>query len=278
MQFSARHIHRIAASYLSSLLCLWLLTASAQTTPLGPEAADTARLEDERILLFEPPSTHTIEAEFRERTATIVVGVPFCGIAVLESTLILESRSPKPFVKTTRLRRCRDGVGRMREEQLLDGREPNQYDEIKITDPVTESRHVLRVKDGSLVAVSYVEPKRVQPPFDPPAPIEGSLRRFLTEFGGDAIRAPGRMTSRTVPLGRKIVQGVRAVGTRLEYRVPGKGRPIRIDSEQWFSRELGLVIESRMNVAVSSELGLATTYRLQVELGEPDAALFAVPP
>jgi hypothetical protein len=70
---------------------------------------------------------------------------------------------------------------------------------------------------------------------------------------------------------------VSAVGERHTYTVPGKDTQIRIESEQWFSPELGVVVMNAMSVWVSPKANMKVTYRLQITRGEPDPALFRVP-
>ena len=84
------------------------------------------------------------------------------------------------------------------------------------------------------------------------------------------------MVAETRPLGKKSFDGVSAVGERRRYTVPGKDAPIRIESEQWFSPELGVVVMNAMSVWVSPKANMKVIYRLQITRGEPDPELFRV--
>jgi hypothetical protein len=54
----------------------------------------------------------------------------------------------------------------------------------------------------------------------------------------------------------------------------GNQRPITVSAEQWFSRELGVIVASTQH----SSIGVETTYRLQqIVQSEPDPALFVIP-
>jgi hypothetical protein len=57
----------------------------------------------------------------------------------------------------------------------------------------------------------------------------------------------------------------------------GKDAQIRIESDQWFSAELGVVVMNAMRVWVSPKANMKVTYRLQIVRGEPDPAQFRVP-
>ena len=79
-------------------------------------------------------------------------------------------------------------------------------------------------------------------------------------------------------LGRQMVEGVEADGTRVTITIPageiGNERPIQIVSEQWYSAELGALLLSRHSDPRSGE----TTYRLtNINRVEPTKSLFEVP-
>ena len=80
------------------------------------------------------------------------------------------------------------------------------------------------------------------------------------------------------PLGEKTIRGIKTVGVRVKHILAvgsvGNERPITITIDQWFSPQLGVVIESSSR----SSTGHENLYRLeQIELGEPDATLFQIP-
>jgi hypothetical protein len=80
-------------------------------------------------------------------------------------------------------------------------------------------------------------------------------------------------------LGRQIIEGVEAEGTRTTVTIPvgeiGNERPIQIVSERWYSPELQLVVMTRHSDPRSGE----TTYKLtNINRAEPAKTLFEVPP
>jgi hypothetical protein len=83
----------------------------------------------------------------------------------------------------------------------------------------------------------------------------------------------------TEKLGKQMIEGVEAEGTRTTRTIPageiGNDRPIEIVSERWYSPELQLVVMTRHSDPRSGE----TTYKLtNINRIEPAKSLFEVPP
>lgn len=79
-------------------------------------------------------------------------------------------------------------------------------------------------------------------------------------------------------LGKQMIEGVEAEGTRTTITIPageiGNERPIEIVSERWYSPELQLVVMTRNNDPRSGEM----TYKLtNINRSEPAKSLFEVP-
>jgi hypothetical protein len=79
-------------------------------------------------------------------------------------------------------------------------------------------------------------------------------------------------------LGKQLVEGVEAEGTRTTITIPageiGNERPIEIVNERWYSPELQLVVMTRVSDPRSGE----TTYKLtNISRLEPARSLFEVP-
>jgi hypothetical protein len=79
-------------------------------------------------------------------------------------------------------------------------------------------------------------------------------------------------------LGKQLVEGVEAEGTRTTVTIPageiGNERPIEIVSERWYSPELQLVVMTRHSDPRMGE----TTYKLtNINRSEPAKSLFEVP-
>jgi hypothetical protein len=84
--------------------------------------------------------------------------------------------------------------------------------------------------------------------------------------------------TKTEQLGKRMIEGVEAEGTRTTMTIPansvGNDLPIEVVSESWFSPELKTVVMSTRKDPRFGE----TTFRLRnVRLGAPLASLFEVP-
>ncbi|MGE5360137.1 MAG: hypothetical protein ACM3NQ_14065 [Bacteroidales bacterium] len=79
-------------------------------------------------------------------------------------------------------------------------------------------------------------------------------------------------------LGEQTIEGVLATGTRTTTVIPagtiGNDQPIRVVSEEWISKDLGILVLTRHSDPRTGE----TTYRVtNVNRAEPDPTLFQVP-
>lgn len=197
------------------------------------------------------------EMRFGDRT---VKGSPYSAQFSTESTQILADG--------TRITRSSSGLvyrnaeGRTRREHKLGSLgpipiegEPKQL--IFINDPVGGAHYVLDVQDHSARKLPF----RDSPPAGPPAEFEGSPDPVKTES-----------------LGKQVIEGVEAEGTRSTITIPvgriGNDRPLKIVSERWFSPELQIVVLSKHNDPFSGE----NVYRLStINRDEPPLTLFEVP-
>jgi TonB family protein len=108
-------------------------------------------------------------------------------------------------------------------------------------------------------------------------PVAGGNVIMRTTVGGDQKELP-RFAGAQESLGKQLVEGVEAEGTRTTVTIPagamGNERPLQIVSERWYSAELQTVIMTRHSDPRFGE----TTYRLtNISRGEPDHSLFEVP-
>ena len=90
--------------------------------------------------------------------------------------------------------------------------------------------------------------------------------------------APGAKDGVEEQLGKQMIEGVEAEGTRTTITIPageiGNERPIEIVSERWYSPELQLTVMSRHSDPRTGE----TTYKLtNINRAEPAKSLFEVP-
>ena len=91
-------------------------------------------------------------------------------------------------------------------------------------------------------------------------------------------RAQADGETKTESLGKQLIEGVEAEGTRMTVTIPagkiGNDRPLEIISERWESPELQVVVLSKHIDPFAGE----TTYRLtNLKRAEQPAALFEVP-
>ncbi len=96
----------------------------------------------------------------------------------------------------------------------------------------------------------------------------------MTEF----YRHPSSADTKKESLGKQMMEGVEAEGTRTIATIPagtlGNEQPIQIVSERWYSPELQTVVMTRHSDPRVGE----TTFRLtNINRGEPARSLFEVP-
>jgi TonB family protein len=121
----------------------------------------------------------------------------------------------------------------------------------------------------------------------PGMPAEGSVRVFERSVtppppgeGGMVFQwqGPREDNARNESLGKQVIEGVEAEGTRKTVEIPageiGNERPIEIVFERWYSPELQVVVMTRHSDPRFGE----TTYRLvNINRSEPARELFEVP-
>ena len=86
------------------------------------------------------------------------------------------------------------------------------------------------------------------------------------------------MSPQPVKLGERKVNGETAAGSRVEATIPagaiGNAQPINMSAEQWYGKELQVVVEATYRDPRTGE----TRYKLSdIHRTEPDARLFRVP-
>ena len=99
-----------------------------------------------------------------------------------------------------------------------------------------------------------------------------SLVRPLGRFGVNA-------ETKNESLGSQMIEGVEAEGTRITHTIPagamGNERPIEATYERWYSKELQLDVLIK---SVDPRSGESTQQMTKISRGEPDPALFEIPP
>jgi hypothetical protein len=272
----------IPSGYTTGALNEWMI-APSKPAPTPPPS-ERASADPSATLAAIDPYAPT----FRTYERANVVGAPYSGVGVTKSVRTLPDGNR--IVVTYSQRYFRDGQGRTRTEREMPDRasgERKQYQMVEVHDPVAGRRFVLfperRGVSMGLDSDRKWGPPRLQPPLPgpdpesllpyPPIGLGNNLDMVLLQSAYAADVATQRTS-----LGEKLIDGVRAIGTRAERRIPasktGHERPVEIRTEAWFSTDLGVVIR----ITHRNSLGLDTSYQLeQLLLTEPDPALFQVP-
>lgn len=233
----------------------------------------------------------------------VVKGAPYSAQAVTETTRTLGDGNRISRKNTSSV--YRDGEGRTRRDQELGAigpwataEDPRQT--VFINDPVAGVNYIL---DPRTKTARKMAPLRIRMPH-PDAPAEGGARvefRIEREVVSapapgaphripgppplpgaphveDIHVTPGKLKGTTESLGKQVIEGVEAEGTRTTQTIPagaiGNEQPIQIVWEKWYSPELQMVIMSRHSDPLVGE----TTYKLtNIIRGEPARTLFEVP-
>jgi hypothetical protein len=191
----------------------------------------------------------------------VVKGMPYSATAITETVQTLADGARITHKKTDTL--YRDGEGRTRREQTFDRIGPFQVE--------GEPRQIVFINDV-VAGVNFVlDPNRGSarkiPSFDRPSP------RFMPPRPGG-----GGGERKTESLGKQMIEGIEAEGTRTTTTIPtgrvGNDRPLEIVSERWESPALQIVVLSKHKDPFAGE----TIYRLtNISRGEPARALFEIP-
>ena len=295
---------------LTGILATATLLSLATVVAAQHPAPDGVRVMRERVFQgpegAPPPDRNVVFVASESFTGKIVKGAPYSGEAVTETiqTLSDGNRIVNKFTNSV----FRDSEGRTRREQSLkglgvlgSGDEPLQT--IFIHDPVAGVTYSL---DSKSRVAHQSRPFRFEFSKTPGAittaqsqTFEFKLREGGAAAGGNVIMAApplaagpeggvgGTWVFRTSKadanavkeqLGKQIVEGVEAEGTRTTMTIPageiGNERPIEIVSERWYSPELQLVVMTRHSDPRFGE----TTYKLtNINRTEPAKTLFEVP-
>jgi hypothetical protein len=260
-----------------------------------------------------PPGADFVFIASENFGGKVVKGAPYSAEAVTESVQTLGDGNRIVNKFTSQI--YRDSEGRTRREQTLKalgavgtGEEPLQT--IFINDPVAgisysldtrshvahksmpfnfrimksgkpgENQFEFRAAQGAGATSNVIVTTQVAPGQRLPPPGVGEHFELRTEgTAGFAIRtkpAPGNEAKED--LGKQMIEGVEAQGTRTTITIPageiGNERAIEIVSERWYSPELQLVVMTRHSDPRSGE----TTYKLtNINRTEPAKSLFEVP-
>ncbi len=217
----------------------------------------------------------------------LVKGAPYSAETITETTQTLADGNRIARKNTSLL--YRDSEGRTRRELSLGTLGPwaasgESRRLISINDPVAGVHYAL--DPGSKTARKMTLPKGAMAGAAfaveaLPAPPGGEGLHTIVE--DVVVKARSRRgekdpNTRTESLGKRMIEGVQAEGTRTTRTIAagdvGNDRSIDIVSERWFSPDLQTVVMSRRSDPRSGE----TVYRLTgINRTEPPASLFEVP-
>ncbi len=234
----------------------------------------------------------------------VTTGAPYSADTVSEFVQMLPDGNR--ISRRTVSRVYRDSQGRTRTEELqtngpMLGSSVTQV--ITITDPVAGTTYMLYPETRTAVQNNTVIVKAFNPPPDgtyvttsdatvvldkkveaeKKAAEAAHLTFSYSAAPGAAANTfyysleSGKNTTRE-DLGEQTIEGVLATGTRTTAVIPagaiGNDQPIRVVSEEWTSKDLGILMLTRHSDPRSGE----TTYRVtNVNRAEPDPALFQLP-
>ena len=202
---------------------------------------------------FPPPAF--VPAPFEPR----VEGLPYRAESVIE--FVGDKSGGRLSARRTTGLVARDAAGRTRREDAMG---PEEVRIIAIDDPVANVRYVVFPERAE--GREFTHPRRERGP--------GPMgERFHARRGAEGV--PGMKTE---SLGMQVIAGFDAEGTRDTITLPagahGNESPVEVVSERWYSTELKTVVRHLRRDA----RGERTWSLTDITRGEPDAALFEVPP
>lgn len=193
-----------------------------------------------------------------EPLQTIFIHDPVAGVTYSLDSKSRTAQKSSPF----RVELTKTASGEVRAIQ-------SQTFEFKVKEGGTSGNVIMTAPLGAPVEAARV----------PPAGVEHFSMRNEAGVGGTFVfrnKATGNEVKEQ--LGKQIIEGVEAEGTRTTVTIPageiGNERPIEIVSERWYSPELQLVVMTRHSDPRFGE----TTYKLtNINRTEPAKTLFEVP-
>jgi hypothetical protein len=191
----------------------------------------------------------------------VVRGAPYSATVITETVQTLSDGTKITHKRTETI--YRDGEGRTRREFNFDRVGP-----FSVVGEPSQMVFIDDVTGGVRVALD----------------VNRRTARKLSRFDGPPPRfrspsPPPAAEARTESLGKQMIEGIEAEGTRITVTIPagkiGNDRPIDIISERWDSPELQAVVLSKHRDPRAGE----TTYRLtNINRSEPPRSLFEIPP
>ena len=220
-----------------------------------------------------------------------VKNAPFSGEMVCENVQTLADGNR--IVRRTNTIIYRDGEGRIRRETSLEIRDANsgayrEYKTIQVSDSIGGQNFMLDPQNRTarkfpvrpireIAGITSLQAVTVGGIADRTAIAPGIV------FGPAPARSVGRFgvnaDTKNESLGSQMIEGVEAEGTRVTHTIPagamGNERPIEATYERWYSKELQLDVLIK---SVDPRSGESTQQMTKISRGEPDPALFEIPP
>ena len=200
----------------------------------------------------------------------VVTGAPYSAIGTSQTITTLPDGNR--VVRQNSIRQWRDSDGRTRSEISLSsiaGPPPVELNTTVTVNAAPAARERYMLQPGARVAVTLpIVPCRSGP---------DALEPDLSVGPPRPAHLPVQVSA-PVKLGERTVAGETVAGRRIEATIPagaaGNSRPIRMSAEQWYGKDLQVVVEATYRDPRTGE----TRYQLSdIERAEPDAALFRVP-
>ena len=250
-------------------------------------------------LAAEPGAQIQFEYIAAELGGSVVKDAPYSAEAVTETTQTLADGNRIVQKNTATI--YRDSQGRMRREQTLGAIGPLAVQSseplrvVTISDPVAKVSYTLdpqsqmaakmplseavstsmsKAAAAGLVGHATGDVVYMAGPNPQPPPVPGNAVFHTTVIRHAGMGEEGK----TEQLGKQVIEGVEAEGTREAVTIPagqiGNEQPIEITSERWYSPRLQIVVMSKRNDPRMGE----TVYQLSnINLSEPPPSLFQVP-
>lgn len=200
---------------------------------------------------------------------------PFSGI--VKSTFEQKLADGNSIHGVMRTRQARDSTGKTRTEfaqgcERGEDGQPQEMLNVSVFDPILKTTMNWQVNQFAMPKVVRIVHQN-EVPVKQPSPEELAERQKIAQ-----VRQPSKEEFRTENLGTKSFHGVTAQGSRKVRTIPageeGNDLPLEVVEEYWVSKQLGLAV---MIVRDDPRQGRTTAEFEELNVGEPDPALFAVP-
>jgi hypothetical protein len=225
----------------------------------------------------------------------VVKGAPYSALASTEMTQLLSDGNQISHKMTSNI--YRDSQGRTRREEnfsgiglfVINGKQPRGV--VFISDPVSASDYVLEPENKIARKMPSLPPNGIATNKMFAMGAMGVAVQASGEPGVQGVQVSGHSDVQSVrvsedsgvqvspeSLGQQTIEGVVAEGKRTTTTIPagsmGNQRPITTVTEEWFSRDLQVIVLSTTKDPRMGE----TTYRLtNIQRAEPPATLFTLP-